>query len=257
MSADSQQRKVTNSPLHFARFEFKYILPLDKRVEVEEELRYFLQYDPFVENRENHKYIVRSLYFDDPRYSSFHDKVDGLHSRSKFRLRTYGYNQDRDIPLYLEIKGRHNNLVFKHRVPVNNESIDWSTVGAATIGDTIINQSEDSPVREQFRYELLRKNLRPVALIDYMRRPYLSKYDSSFRITFDEKIMATETDCVFPGNKSESRQVVPGATVLEVKFHHHMPSWFHRIIQTHELRRVSISKICSGMEALGLAFDEN
>jgi len=252
-----KQRNDSNSPLHFARFEFKYILPARKRIEVEEELQYFLQYDPFVENREEHKYIVRSLYFDDPRYSSFHDKVDGLHSRSKFRLRTYSKSQNEGVPLYLEIKGRHNNLVFKHRTPIDKGNIDWSVLNASTISTTIITQSEDSHVREQFRYELLRKNLRPVALIDYMRRPYLSKYDPTFRITFDEKLMATETDCIFPGNIMAPRQVLPGATVLEVKFHHHMPSWFHRIIQTHELRRVSISKICAGMEALGLAFDEN
>ena len=53
------------------------------------------------------------------------------------------------------------------------------------------------------------------------------------------------------------KQVVAGFTILEVKFRHHLPSWFHRVIQTHELRRISISKIVSGMETLGLAYDEH
>jgi hypothetical protein len=51
--------------------------------------------------------------------------------------------------------------------------------------------------------------------------------------------------------------MIAGYTVLEVKFRHHMPSWFHQVIQAHELRRISISKIVTGMEALGMAFDEN
>ena len=83
---------MVNSPLHFARFEFKYVLRAKKRREVESDLLYFLEYDPFVENRDNHRYFVRSLYFDDPNFTAFHDKIDGLHSRSKFRLRTYAFD---------------------------------------------------------------------------------------------------------------------------------------------------------------------
>jgi SPX domain protein involved in polyphosphate accumulation len=122
---------------------------------------------------------------------------------------------------------------------------------------TIIEKADASSITEQFKYELLRKKLRPVALIDYERRPYVSKFDPSFRLTFDEKLMATKTDQIYPLNASRPKEILPGYTVLEVKFRHLMPSWFHRIIQAHELRRVSISKICSGMETLGLAFDEN
>ena len=40
---------------------------------------------------------------------------------------------------------------------------------------------------------------------------------------------------------------------MEVKFRYHIPSWFHRIIQSYELRRVSISKICAAMETLEMA----
>lgn len=257
MSGNLTRVTTKNSPLHFARFEFKYILSAEKRALVENDLRYFLQYDPFVEDQPDQKYFVRSLYFDDPGYSAFHDKVDGLHSRSKFRLRTYGAKQTDDAPLYLEIKGRHNNLVFKHRMLVTKSGVDWGSLEKDAVAAAILSQSEECSVKEQFKYELLRKHLKPVALIDYMRRPYLSKYDPTFRITFDENITAIETGCMFPGYKSQPKLVVPGATVLEVKFHHHMPLWFHRVIQTHELRRVSISKICAGMESLGLAFDEN
>lgn len=95
-----------NSPLRFARFEFKYILPQVKRDAVEEELQYFLQYDPFVVDRADHQYVVRSLYYDDPLYSAFADKVDGQHSRYKFRLRTYTRESGDEVPLFLEKIGR-------------------------------------------------------------------------------------------------------------------------------------------------------
>ena len=71
------------SPLHFARFEFKYILSADKRKAVENDLLYFLEFAPFVADRDGYTYFVRSLYYDDPNYSAFHDKIDGLKSRYK------------------------------------------------------------------------------------------------------------------------------------------------------------------------------
>ena len=82
--------KQEKSLLHFARFEFKYILSKQQRDDVEAHLVNFLEYDPFVQSKPEHKYTVRSLYYDDPRYGAFHDKIDGLHTRSKFRVRTYG-----------------------------------------------------------------------------------------------------------------------------------------------------------------------
>lgn len=244
-----------HSPLHFARFEFKYILNKKKRTEVEQALQFFLQYDPFVAQQPEHKYVVRSLYFDDPEYTAFYDKIEGLHSRSKFRLRTYSSEQS-DVPLYLEIKGRHNNLVFKHRTPVARKGKDWAQLSDDNLARAILECAEKSPVLDQFEYALYRKNLKPVALIDYKRRPYVSKYDAGFRLTFDEQLSATHVHTLYPGSASRPIKILAGYTVLEVKFHHHMPSWFHRIIQTHELGRVSVSKICKGMEVLGLAEDE-
>jgi hypothetical protein len=244
------------SPLHFARFEFKYILSADKRQAVEQELRYFLQFDPFVAKRPDHRYTVRSLYYDDPGYSAFHDKIDGLHSRSKFRLRTYASDALDDVPMFLEIKGRHNNLVFKNRTPIDRSDLDWSMLHGESLTDTVRHRAVQDAVLDQFQFDLIRKRLKPVALIDYRRRPYLSKYDPTFRLTFDEQLEARQTESIFPSEAPPSKKILAGYTVLEVKFRHHLPSWFHRIIQSHELRRVSISKICAGMEVLGLAFDE-
>ena len=220
-------------------------------------MRFFLEYDPFVADRPNHKYFVRSLYYDDPIYSAFHNKIDGLHTRSKFRLRTYSDRKNENVPVFLEIKGRHNNLVFKHRASVNRDQHNLVDLKSHQLSQALLHHTEPSSVRDQFEYDLLRKQLSPIALIDYQRRPYVSKYDPSFRVTFDEQLMATQTDRLFPGRQRSAKNIMAGYTVLEVKFRHHLPSWFHRIIQTHELRRVSISKICSGMETLGMAFDEH
>lgn len=247
-----------NSPLHFSRFEFKYILSANKRCSLENELNYFLQLDPFVKHQNNHKYTVRSLYFDDAVFSAFNDKVDGLHSRSKFRLRTYSRCIDIDTPVFLEKKGRHNNLVFKDRVQIDKNLTDLSDVTESGLINSIMENVSNNEIADQFKYDVYRKGIAPVALIDYERRPYVSKYDPTFRLTFDDTLTVQKVKVIFPnGNTPDPKMILPGYTVLEVKFRHHMPSWFHKLIQAFQLKRVSISKICSGMEVLGLAFDDN
>lgn len=246
---------MTATKLHFSRFEFKYLLPGELRKEVEGELAHFVELDPFVRRQESQKYLVRSLYWDDEALTAFHDKNDGVMHRSKFRLRTYAFDASDLAPCFLEIKGRHNNLVFKHRTPVNIGP-DTAAAKGDSLTELVGDRMNESPMREQFLFQRFRRRIRPYALIDYVRRPYISKFDPEFRLTFDEQLQATETACLFPGRSARTRRIAPGSTVMELKFRHHVPSWFHRIIQTYELRRRSFSKICEGTVALGLGDDD-
>lgn len=195
---------------------------------------------------------MRSLYFDDPVNSAYYDKIDGLHTRSKYRIRTYTRDQGDGTPQFLEEKGRFNNRVFKHRVPI--DSIAFGNSDTREDVERLLGQAPPgNPTIEGFRYSFYRKKLRPVALVDYERRPYISLYDPEFRVTFDTALQGTSTDVLFPPASARSRKVMAGYTIMEVKFGHHLPSWFHRIIQSYELRRTSVSKICETMECLGMA----
>lgn len=246
---------VKRQILDFNRYEFKYVLSKQLRHEVEKELGHFVELDPFVESVPGHRYVVRSLYFDDANYTAFHDKIDGLRTRSKFRIRTYTTTPDKTVPQFLEQKGRHDNRVFKNRValapPLLNET-DGDT--EAIVRQLDVADSSDKVVK-RFQYERFRKDIRSIVLIDYLRRPYFSKYDSEFRITLDEQLRAGRSHELFPSPLYKSYPVKLGYTVMEVKFSRHIPAWFHRIIQSYELRRVSVSKICEGMKVLGMATD--
>lgn len=222
--------------------------------EIEAELGNFLHFDPFVESQPDHKYFVRSLYFDDPVHSAFYDKIDGLHTRSKFRIRTYTRDVNDATPQFLEEKGRYNNRVFKHRIPIDGVRFGASDT-AASIDELLAQDASDNPTLNGFAYSYHRKQLGPVALVDYQRRPYISHYDPEFRVTFDSELEGTDTRVLFPAPSARSRRVLTGYTIMEVKFGHHLPSWFHRIIQSYELKRKSVSKICECMEALGMVID--
>ena len=246
---------ATKAKTEFLRYEFKYLLRNELRDAVEAELGHFMDYDPFVAVQPERKYYVRSLYFDDAQNTAFYDKIDGMVSRKKFRLRTYSLVPDQHTPIFLEQKGRHNNLVVKHRTPLDDVANAEIASPTKRITSLIMDHAEKGFVLDRFQYDLFKKGIRPVALIDYTRRPYVSRLDAEFRLTFDDNLFATPSSVLWPEETYGRKQCVPGYTIMEVKFRYHMPAWFHAVVQTFNLNRVSISKIVTGMKVLNLAED--
>ena len=81
------------------------------------------------------------LYFDNKNYDCYHEKIDGLLNRRKFRIRTYSSNKKIKSKIFLEIKGRYNNLVYKDRTPLND---DVKKLTGTYINDYLIQQLHKS-----------------------------------------------------------------------------------------------------------------
>ena len=207
-----QKPSALAAKLHFSRFEFKYVLPKELRDEVESELSHFVALDPYVQKQEGHKYMVRSLYWDDQRLTAYNDKIDGIIHRSKFRLRTYTSDAQSSAQRFLEIKGRHDSLVFKHRIPVDIGP-DEASVGGPDLSELILARTEDSEVRNRFLFSVLKRRIKPYAVVDYLRRPYISRFDPEFRLTFDEQLQGVESDQLFPSTLDRARRIAPGYTL--------------------------------------------
>jgi len=237
----------------FARYEFKYLLNAVQRECIEGEVSHFMKYDGFVHSEMENSYIVRSLYFDNDQASHFRDKTEGIRHRRKFRIRTYGREYDPDTPIYLEEKGRHIDRTFKSRVRL--EKAEMEDILRGDDIRLLTGPDEEKDLFSKLAFDRWRKNVKAMVLVDYVRRPYTSNFDLNFRVTFDSELTASGSPSLFPGGDVRWRRAVAGYTVLEVKFHRRIPAWFQRIIKTHNLRRLSISKFCKGMEVCGLAKD--
>ena len=248
LSMKSQLDTSEAAQQDFLRYEFKYILPKAMRDDLEKSLQSFIQFDPFVARAVDHQYLVRSLYFDDPEFTNYYDKEEGVKVRTKFRLRTYDSIPTANSKIFLELKGRYSQRVFKRRIGLLRGEEQKFEVGERQVAEKILRCVPAGSMHERFEYELQRKKLEPVLMIEYMRRPYISRYSVDFRLTFDDHLSATKTKSMFPEANTSKRMVLPGYSVMEVKFMHQIPSWFHRILQNYELERVPISKICRGME---------
>ncbi len=76
------------------RFEHKYLLTQVQAAQLRQKLNAALPAD--VHNTgPTESYLVRSLYFDTPGSRDYLDKVEGLFTRQKLRLRVYGEGGDR------------------------------------------------------------------------------------------------------------------------------------------------------------------
>jgi SPX domain protein involved in polyphosphate accumulation len=235
----------------FSRYEFKYLLSQNRRQEIEDELSHFMEFDGHIHEDLENAYIVRSLYFDSREATHYYEKTDGLRTRKKYRIRTYGHEWSEDLPIYLEEKGRYKERTFKHRIQIKLEEIPIFCNAERRF--ELLERYPGIPLIEEFVFNTIRRSTNPVVLVDYLRRPFMSQYDMNFRVTFDSHLRAAATDRLFPDERASWLASDAGYTIVEIKFFRRIPAWFHRIIQAHNLRRLSISKFCRGMEVCGLA----
>lgn len=231
----------------FGRFEYKYILPRALREEIEAAIQDFMIFDPFSAALPDHCYSVNSLYFDDANYSDYYEKTDGLLNRRKYRLRTY---DNGDAPVFLEEKGRRNHFSYKYRCLVDQDFLNHAVAGNWRALLNSIDGSEDVPL-SGFVTAGVRRDLGPKVRVIYRRRPYIADYGYRFRVTFDDQIEAHWTNSLH-APATLVRPVLPGKTVLEIKFEDSIPMWFTRLIGSYQLNMVSISKYCQSAEALDL-----
>ena len=175
--------------------------------------------------------------------------------RSKYRIRTYSRQKAQNIPIYLEEKSRILERTFKRRYEIGykNLGLFYNNSNIVDLPDVYPNV----PLIKDFIFHIIRKSVTPCIVVDYMRTPYVSDYDVNFRLTFDRSLavsMIEKNPSIFY-NERPWININSGYNILEVKFYRRIPPWFHRIIQSYELTRLSISKFAKGMEACYVVTD--
>jgi hypothetical protein len=227
------------------RFELKYLV--DSRVQVAlcQLMRARMLRGEYVE--EDGTYHVLSQYYDGPGLPFYFDKIAGLESRLKVRLRTYGTAFGPGAPWFLELKRKENAAVSKLRVRLEPGSIDPSDPGS---WDAVRD-----PQIEPFLAARDTMQLEPTAQVWYQREA-LASADDALRITWDSTIRA-----LFPGETLDRRMLydaeraaIPDRyVVVEIKAAQTFPHWLTELIQRASLVPESISKYVHAINALGLS----
>ena len=231
------------------RFEYKYPIHRARIPHLQRLLLPHLEPDPHAARCRNHTYTVRSIYFDTREMRYYWDKVNGLKTRKKLRVRAYGNLPD-DSPLFLEIKHKINRRIFKERARIPLGLLERQTHPFSDSTDLGAWRYRDRRLFRKIQSIQNRYPIRPALLVAYERQAYYDRNDSGVRVTFDFNIRTR----LFPSPRSlytENNMVhlFPDHLVLECKFYGLMPGWLRRALQRLGLTKRSVSKYCDGFDA--------
>jgi len=190
---------------------------------------------------------VLSLYYDSPELAFYREKQDGIRSRDKVRLRTYGRAFAAGQTTILEIKHRSGDGIRKLRYPLPDFEPDQLDPARWRLDDPAM-AAAFLALRERYR-------LRPSAQVYYQREAYQGVVESDLRVTFDSALVG-----LHPGERltrelclDRSRALLPDTVqILEVKSTVGIPGWVFEGVVAGELRQQTLPKYVSAVEALGL-----
>ena len=216
------------------RHELKYFITYSEYLVLRDRLRAAMPIDRNAD-RELRTYHIRSLYFDDIYNSAMWDKMDGLHTRKKWRIRIYNYS---DTQINLEKKGKFDRYTTKESAKLSRYQVD-QMLRHRDYGFLI---SSRNPLMEEMYSDVRTKLLRPIVIVDYIREPYIFPA-GNVRITFDMNLHSGHfsTD-LFKKEMMPVPVLEPEEMIMEIKYTSTLPGHLRDILSTTNGLRSAISK---------------
>ena len=215
--------------LHY-RHEWKHELNYMDLLTIRQRLRAVMEPDPHAVGG---KYLIRSLYFDNPDDKALREKVDGVNMREKFRIRYY--NGDPSV-IHLEKKSKRNGLGTKYSASLTGEE-------AQAIVDGDLDWMIDSgrPLVQELYCKMRYQRLRPKTIVDYTREPFIYR-PGNVRVTFDYNIRTGMSCTDFLNPDCITIPAGDSPILLEVKWDEYLPEIIRAAVQTPGRRETAFSK---------------
>lgn len=196
--------------------------------------RLLLTMDSDKNSDENGEYHIRSLYLDDAFDTAFYTKLMGIEERKKYRIRIYNLS---DKTIKLECKQKSGQYIHKRSVDISRKTAEEIIDGNPS---SLINYGE--PLANEVYFAMRSNLLRPVVIVDYMRRAFVGKYQD-VRITLDRDLRtAYRAKDIFDKDLPTVRPENDFATILEVKFGGHLPEYYGALLRGINAERSAASK---------------
>ncbi len=226
------------------RHELKYFINDMQYTILSNILDHTLHRDP--NGDECNEYHVRSLYFDGVFDNALYDKISGVPSREKYRIRIYNMSDSR---ILLECKSKMGNLISKRTAVIPRDLCEQLMAG----DPTGLERTRSGLLRDMFR-EMTINLLRPAVVVDYVREAYLHPAEE-VRITFDKQLRSgLKKFDIFDPYLPTIPPLDNGETILEVKYNQVMPPYIRDILNTYcpDARNSAVSKyvLCRRFEEL-------
>ena len=189
-------------------------------------------------------YTVTSLYFDTPYENHFNEKVDGIISREKFRIRKYSTSKI----IKFESKKKIENVIEKKSEIINNSEVKNLLRG----NYNFFGNSKSEFLNKSF-IKLKSEGYKVKNIVEYDREAYYLPY-GNIRITFDLNLRTYNTDTNFNKISNSCIHIFPNSiNIMEVKFSLPLPDYLKNLLSNIVATRCSISKFVMGQKFINFS----
>lgn len=214
-----------------ARQERKFLLNAEQRLKIEMQIGQLLKEDA---HNGPQGYMVRSLYFDSLDDRDLFEKLSGIETRRKIRLRIY---HPKDDFAFLEMKQKQGSNQVKRSIKIKREDAE-----KLMICDYRSLLEYDDDFAAECYGVMVMNTYRPKVIVEYRRKAFI-RPENSIRITFDGLVRASEICSGFYDQQPHYMPVLtPTASVLEVKYNHFLLTYIKDVLNSCNKSEMAVSK---------------
>lgn len=213
------------------RHELKFLISEQEKAMLEKKLEVLMKRDAHAVGG---RYTIRSLYFDDMWQNAYEEKMAGVESRKKYRIRIYNCS---DASIRLEKKQKEGQYIHKTSVRLTREGTE-----RIIAGDVGFLGERAEALCQEFYLESMVNGMRPAVIVDYEREPFVYPY-GDVRITFDMHVRAgLFAENLFDEELPVVEVMEPGTLIMEVKFTEYLPEMIRDILPVADSAQIAFSK---------------
>ncbi len=221
----------------FRRYELKYLLTTEQKQRILDAIEPYMLLDKYGRT------TIRNLYFDTDTHLLIRRSIEKPHYKEKLRIRSYG-EADPKSTVFVELKKKYDHVVYKRRVSLPyGEAVDWLFRGAVSPLSTQISREIDYFMEHY-------GSLRPAAFLSYEREAYYMRDGSDFRVTFDENVLARETELSLSAPAYGASLLPEGRVLMEIKCAGGIPLWMVEVLSREHIYKTSFSKYGTAYQML-------
>ncbi len=215
------------------RHELKYSISYIDYLSIKKRLEKVMTIDPH--SRDDGKYLVKSIYFDNFSNKVLKENIHGVEKREKFRIRFY--NNDLSY-IVLEKKMKSDRLGLKYRTQITKEELE-----RLLSGDSSWMKEHSNDMAKELYAKMQYQGLRPRNLVSYTRQSFIYR-PGNVRVSFDSDIrtLMNPQDALKENTMEISATDTPQDMILEIKYDAFMPDIIKDLIQLDNVRVQAFSK---------------
>lgn len=221
----------------FKRYELKYLLTQAQKQAV------LAAMEPYMELDAYGRTTIRNIYYDTENYRLVRRSIEAPVYKEKLRVRSYA-QAARDSTVFVELKKKHDSVVYKRRLPLaEGSAMAWLSGRQACPSDTQIG-------REIQYFTRFYQSLHPSVFLTYEREAYYTREQSDFRVTFDDRILCRQEDISLQAPVWGTPILPEGVVLMEIKCSGGIPLWMTGALSQNGIRKTSFSKYGTAYQSL-------